>query len=132
MNILAYLAEQKISQAIAQGDLNSPKWKNKALPMEDECWVPDDLKMAYKILKNAGYVPAEVETRKEIHKLEQLIATTEDEHLRLKQMQKLNVLLMKIESAQGSQLNVANQDSYYQKIVESIHVNKKSNSNHQV
>ena len=120
MSILAFLAEQKISQAMANSDLNSPNWKNKPLPLDDEHWIPDDLKMAYKILKNAGFVPPEIEVRKEIGRLEQLIATTEDEHLRIKQMQKLNVLMMKIESSRGRPVNIADQDEYYRQIVENI------------
>lgn len=120
MDVLAFIAEQKIAQALAKGDLNSPRWKNRPLPLDDDHLVPDDLKMAYKILKNAGYLPPELETRKEITRLEELIATTTDEHVRLKQMQKLNVLLSKVDAGRGTKANIAEQDAYYQKIVENI------------
>lgn len=120
MDVLAFIAEQKIAQALAKGDLNSPRWKNRPLPLDDDHLVPDDLKMAYKILKNAGYLPPELETRKEITRLEELIATTTDEHVRLKQMQKLSVLLSKVDAGRGTKANIAEQDAYYQKIVENI------------
>ncbi len=126
MDPLSFIAEQKIAQAMQERDLNSPKWKNKPLPLDDDRFVPDDLKMAYKILKNSGYLPPEIEERKEVKKLEDLIACTEDEHERLKQMKKLNVLLMKIDAQRSSPVNIAGQQDYYQKVVERITLHSKS------
>ena len=79
MDSIAFIAEQKILKAMEERDLNSPQWKNKPLPLEDDHLVPEDLKIAYKILKNSGYLPPEVEERKEIKRIEDLIASTEDE-----------------------------------------------------
>ncbi len=118
MDSLAFIAEQKIRQAIENGELKTSGWKNKPLKLDDDHLVPDDLKMAYKILKNAGYLPPEIETRKEITRLEQLIAATEDEHQRLQQMRKLSVLLMKVDASRNSPANIAHDDEYYRKIVE--------------
>ena len=124
MDSLAFIAEQKILKAMEERDLNSPRWKNKPLPLEDDHLVPEDLKIAYKILKNSGYLPPELEERKEIKKIEDLIASTEDEHERLKQMKKLNVLLMKVEEKRAFRSNIATQDDYYRKVVEKISVKK--------
>lgn len=118
MNCLAFIAEQRISQAIEKGELKTDGWENKPLKLDDDHLVPDDLKIAYKMLKNAGYVPPEIETRKEINRLEQLIAKTEDEHQRVQQMRKLSVLLMKIDKNRNSPANIAHDDEYYRKIVE--------------
>jgi len=122
MDSIAFIAEQKILKAMEEGDLNSPRWKNKALPLEDDHMVPDDLKIAYKLLKNSGYLPPEIEERKEIKRIEDLIASTEDEHERLKQMKKLNVLLMKVEEKRAFKSNIATQEDYYRKVVEKISV----------
>jgi len=124
MDSLAFIAEQKILKAMQERDLNSPQWKNKPLPLEDDHLVPEDLKIAYKILKNSGYLPPELEQRKEIRRIEDLIASTEDEHERLKQMKKLNVLLMKVEEKRDFRSNIATQDDYYRKVVEKISVKK--------
>ncbi|MFH0784300.1 MAG: DUF1992 domain-containing protein, partial [Pseudomonadota bacterium] len=126
MDPLSFIAEQKITQAMQERDFNSPKWKNKPLPLDDDSFVPDDLKMAYKILKNSGYLPPEIEDRKEVKKLEDLIACTEDEHERLKQMKKLNVLLMKIDAERSTPVNINSQQDYYQKVVERITLHSKS------
>jgi hypothetical protein len=126
MDTLAFIAEQKIIEAMRERDLNSPKWKNKPLPLDDDRFVPDHLKMAYKILKNSGYLPPEIEERKEVKKLEDLITRTEDEHERLKQMKKLNVLLMKVDARRPFSTNLTSQDDYYRKIVEKITLHSKT------
>ena len=119
-NALYRIAEQKIAQAIEDGTLQTDSWKNKPLPLDDDSFVPNDLKMAYKILKNSGFVPPEVETRKDIHKLEDLIRNTEDEHERVKQMKKLNVLLMKLDSQRNFTSSIDQDEEYYRRIVEKV------------
>jgi hypothetical protein len=118
MDFITFIAEQRISQAIEKGELKPTGWENKPLPLNDDHMVPDDLKIAYKLLKNSGYLPPEIETRKEITRLEELIARTEDEHERLQQMRKLNVLLMKVDATRNNPANIAHNDEYYRKIVE--------------
>lgn len=127
MDCLTFIAEQKIAQAIENGELKTSGWKNKPLKLEDDHMVPDDLKMAYKLLKNAGYIPPEIEQRKEITRLEELIAKTEDEHERLQQMRKLSVLLMKVDANRITPANISHDDEYYRKLVEktSVHSTKK-------
>ena len=78
--------------------------------MEDDRFVPADLKMVYKILKSCGYLPPEIEESKEVKKLEELIARTEDEHTRLKQMRVFS--LMKVEGRRDQPANIGQQDSY--------------------
>ena len=119
-NALYRIAEQKIAQAIEDGTLQTDSWKNKPLPLDDDSFVPSDLKMAYKILKNSGFVPPEVETRKDIHKLEDLIRNTEDEHQRVKQMKKLNLLLMKLDSQRNFTSSIDQDEEYYRRIVEKV------------
>ena len=114
------IAEQRIAKAMEKGDFVSAKWKNKPLPLDDDSHVPDDLKMAYKILKNSGYLPPEIEQRKEIKKVEDLIAATEDEHERLRQMKKLNVLLMKLDAGRPTATSISSQHDYYRQVVERI------------
>jgi len=124
INALTQIAERRIAQAIADGTLKIDGWKNRPLPLDDDRLVPEDLKMAYKILKNSGFVPPEIETRKEIRKLEDLIAATEDSHQRLKQMKKLDVLMMKVDAQRSRPSSIAHDDDYYRKIVEKIQTGK--------
>lgn len=123
LNAIQIIAERRISQAISEGTINCEGWKGKPLPIDDDPLIPPDLRMAYKFLKNSGYLPPEVETRKEIHKLEDLIAATEDEHARLKQMKKLSVLQLKLSSMRQRPLQVEEAE-YQRKIVEKITLRK--------
>lgn len=125
-NALLSIAERRITEAIENGTLRTDSWKNKPLPLDNDSFVPEDLKMAYKVLKNSGFVPPEIETRKEIHKLEDLISRTEDEHQRVKQMKKLNVLMMKLDSQRTRPSSIEHDDTYYRKIVEKVSCWKKS------
>lgn len=75
-------AERKMLEAIAKGELDN--YKGKGEPFPEEFWdegnplVPDDLKQAYKIYKNASILPEEVTLKKE---LEELRAKLKDENL---------------------------------------------------
>jgi len=126
MNPLAFIAEQKIAQAMKERDLTDSEWKNKPLPLNNDQFVPEDLKMAYKLLKNSGYLPPEIEQRKEVQRLEDLIVATEDEHERVKQMKKLSVVLMKVDAQRNFSSNIANQQDYYRRVVERVTVRTKS------
>lgn len=128
IDALHRIAEQRIAKAIEEGSLKIEGWKNRPLPLEDNSFVPDDLKMAYKVLKNSGYLPPEVETRKEIQKLEDLILKTEESHLRVKQMKKLDVLMRKIDAQRSRPSSIEHDDAYYRKIVEKIDRSKSKKS----
>ncbi|MEJ2057294.1 MAG: DUF1992 domain-containing protein [Desulfofustis sp.] len=120
LQALYQIAEQRIAKAIEDGTLKTEGWKNKPLPLERDSFVPEDLKMAYKILKNSGYLPPEIELRKEIQNLEDLIIKTEDSHQRVKQMKKLDVLMRKIDARRARASSIEHDDAYYRKIVERI------------
>lgn len=86
MLFLSRLAEEKIKQAQAAGEFDNLPGHGKPLVFEDESHLPEHLRAAFKILKNAGVLPQEMELRKEIAALqEQLEACTEAsarQHLR--------------------------------------------------
>ncbi len=117
---LYQIAEQRIAKAIEDGTLKTDGWKNRPLPLDNDSFVPEDLKMAYKILKNGGYVPPEIEVRKEIQNLEDLIIKTEDSHQRVKQMKKLDVLMRKVDAMRSKTSSIEHDEAYYRKIVERI------------
>jgi len=124
LNAFRIIAEQRITEAIENGMLNTADWHGRPLPVEDNRLVPEDLRMAYKVLKNAGYVPPEIETRKEIYNLEELIARTEDEHVRVKQLKKLHFLVMKLNGMRQGSSTIEDQQRYYQQVVERLSVKR--------
>jgi len=66
--------EEKIRAAIRDGAFDNLPGAGKPLDLADDRLVPEDLRMAYRILKNAGFVPPELEARKEAADLRRLIA----------------------------------------------------------
>jgi hypothetical protein len=66
------IAERKIAEAIANGELDNLPGEGRPLDLDDDALVPQDLRLAYRILKNAGFVPPEVRTLNEIAELERL------------------------------------------------------------
>src|SRR4030042_5328585 len=96
MDPLVLIAEEKIREAMARGEFDNLPGAGKPLALEDDSMVPEDLRVSYKILKNAGCLPPELELRQEIVKLKDLVASMEDEAEKLKQMRRLNFLMMKV------------------------------------
>ena len=70
--MLEFIAEQRIAEAIAKGELDDLPGAGRPLDLDDDAHVPEDLRLAYRILKNAGYVPPEVETLNQIAQLERI------------------------------------------------------------
>ena len=124
LEAIRLIAERKINEAIQKGLIDNREWRNKPLPLNNDNMVPEELRMAHKILKNAGYLPPEIETKKEIQQIEDLLATCEDECTRVKQIKKLNYLVLKLNTMKGDAVNIENQEQYYRQIVERISVKK--------
>ena len=68
--MLDFLAEQKLAEAVSRGEFDDLPGAGKPLDLEEDPLVPEDLRMAFRILKNAGYVPQEYlkEVREELRR----------------------------------------------------------------
>jgi hypothetical protein len=66
------IAEEKIAEAIARGEFDNLPGAGRPLNLDDDALIPEELRLAYRILKNAGYVPPELETLNEIAQLERI------------------------------------------------------------
>ena len=83
LSFLQNMAEQRILEAQRAGAFDNLPGKGKPLKLEDMSWVPEDLRLGYHVLKNAHVLPPEVELRKDIHTLQDLLKHVEDEGERL-------------------------------------------------
>ena len=52
--MLDLLAERKIAEAILRGELDNLPGAGRPLELDDDALVPEDLRIALRILKNAG------------------------------------------------------------------------------
>lgn len=78
MWLIDQLAEQAINQARKEGQFDDLPGAGRPQQLEDDSLVPEHLRAGYRLLKNAGYLPPELEARKEYLRLQDLLATTEN------------------------------------------------------
>jgi DNA-binding transcriptional regulator YhcF (GntR family) len=70
---------QSLRDSLRSGELQSAASWGKPLDLADGyAQTPEELRMAFKALKDAGFVPPEVETMKQIAALRQAIAAAPD------------------------------------------------------
>ena len=74
--------EEQIKKAMAEGAFDNLAGKGKPLDLESYFQTPEHLRMCYSILKNADFVPEEVQTLKEIEALKEQLSACSDEILR--------------------------------------------------
>ena len=67
-----------IRAAIANGELDDLPYKGEPIPLDDDRSVPEELRMAHRVLKNAGYVPGEVLAMQEVAALREQLGAAED------------------------------------------------------
>ena len=79
MDILAKIAEQRIREAMERGEFDNLPFQGQPINLDDLVGVPEHLRMGYKILKNAGVLPAEMQLKKEIVSLKNLLDACYDE-----------------------------------------------------
>ncbi|SFK03405.1 protein of unknown function [Desulfomicrobium apsheronum] len=123
MNILAELAERAIQEAQQRGEFDDLSGQGQPLPETNDPFMPETLRMAYKMLKNAGYVPREVQSQREIRSLIECLERETDEALKMRQIQKVQLFIAKARIEHGGLLQEEN-ENYFQKVVARVTLNK--------
>ncbi|WP_460597420.1 DnaJ family domain-containing protein [Geomonas sp. Red276] len=118
MDILASIAERRIKEAMERGEFDNLPGKGKPLVEEDLSAVPEELRMAYKILKNAGCVPPEVELTNEVASLRRLVLEMEDSPEKTKRVRELNFKLMKLEMMRKRPISLDLLSQYQEKMLD--------------
>ncbi|MCF8029919.1 MAG: DUF1992 domain-containing protein [Desulfohalobiaceae bacterium] len=119
---LQQIAENKIRQAQRDGELDDLPGQGKRLELDDDSHIPSELRMAYRILKNADYVSPEVQQRKEIADIKEMLQDCQDERTLYKQVQKLNLYITKLNEQRRTPIHLEEEQVYYQKVLERIRV----------
>ncbi len=119
---LQKLAEERIQEAIRNGEFDHLPGKGKPLQLEDLSMVPEEVRLAYKILKNAGFVPPELEIQREIRHLEDLLEKLSEgeveEEYRI--LRRLDFLLLKLGEIRRRPIRLEAESPYYQKLAEKV------------
>jgi hypothetical protein len=123
---LERVAEERIREAVQRGEFENLPGSGKPLNLEDDRHIPDDLRLAYKVLKNADCLPPELELKKEIRTAEELLDALTDEGEKYRQMKKVNFLIMKLNMMRKGSVQWEEQQRYYERILEKVGGDRRS------
>ena len=66
---LAALVERRLEEAAANGELSGLPGEGRPLHLDDDAMVPPELRVAYRIVKNAGVLPPELADLADVQQL---------------------------------------------------------------
>ena len=87
--------ETLLQEAIQRGDFDNLPGKGQRIDLSDYFNTPEDLRLAYSILKSADVLPEEVELLKEIAALKDELALCIDEMLRASLQKEIEARLLR-------------------------------------
>ena len=79
MELIDQWAERYIIDAQQKGELDNLPGSGKPLELDDDSLVPPDLRAGYRLLRNAGYLPVELQDRQEALTIVELLSQLEVE-----------------------------------------------------
>ncbi|WP_455217974.1 DnaJ family domain-containing protein [Kaarinaea lacus] len=117
MWLLDKIAEQRISEAMAKGELDDLPGLGHPLELDDDSLIPEELRSGYRLLKNAGYLPPVLELHREVASLEALILKARAEEERSGLIKRLNALLLRL-NLDNTRSSVFSEARYLQRLRE--------------
>lgn len=120
MWFLNRIAEARIAEAIERGEFDDLPGAGKPLVLDNDASVPEELRAAYRLLKNAGYLPRELELRREIADVSQLVAATEDQAARVRGYKRIDYLVAQLQAIRGTPVDLRVEQAYYEKLLERL------------
>ena len=118
MGIVDQIVERKIAEAVERGDFDALPGAGRPLEIEEDLLVPAELRVAYRLLKNAGYVPDEVKVFAEIRSAEQLLMKAGNDEERVAASARVRLLLERMGAGRAMAMQV--QSQYYEQLVERL------------
>ena len=97
MDAIAWIAEQRIREAMDRGLFDNSPYRGRRIHLQEDESIPPELRMAFKILRDAGCLPPEVELRKDIGTLSELLDTVIDPDERKRIGRALSDKLLRLE-----------------------------------
>ena len=96
MGFLDAIVEERIKAAQQEGVFDNLPGKGKPLNLDEDSAVPEDLRLTFKVLKNANCLPPEIELRKEFFNLRKLLSAAIDEPTRRELRRELNLIALNL------------------------------------
>jgi hypothetical protein len=96
MDILHTIAERRIQEAIAAGWLDEFAGQGEPIELDDLSRVPSELRAGYMLLKSHGFLPEELELRKEVLALGDLVRACADDGARRELVERRNASALRL------------------------------------
>ena len=119
------IIEERIRKAQEEGEFDNLPGSGRPLCLEDT-HVPEELRLAYKILKNADCLPPEIELKKEITRIEEVLAGMTDTAEKYSVLKKLNFLILKLNLSRGGSVRFEMPQHYEAKLAAHLETRKSS------
>lgn len=95
------IVEERIKKAQKKGEFENLPGSGQPLDLQSDACIPEDLRLPYKILKNADCLPEEILLKKEIQRTEDLLASLPETAEKFQAMKKLNFLILKLNTSRS-------------------------------
>jgi len=112
------IVEDRILAAQKNGEFENLHGAGRPLEFKNNAFVAEDLRLAYKILKNADCLPPELELKKQIRQTEDLLAGMQDTSAKYRTLKKLNFLIMKLNTLRNASINMEMPQLYLEKMAD--------------
>ncbi|MBW1785486.1 MAG: DUF1992 domain-containing protein [Deltaproteobacteria bacterium] len=112
------IVEERIREAQNRGEFNDLPGSGAPLDMEDDSHVPEDLRLAYKILRNANCLPPELKLKKEIRQMEDMLDGIPDEKEKYRLIKQINFKITKLNMMGKKSPLLEETELYYEKLVD--------------
>lgn len=100
MWLLDQWAERHINDAQAKGEFDDLPGSGEPLALDDDFQIPPELRVGYRLLKNSGCLPPELEQRREAIRLLDILAGIHEDDLRYEEVsRRLSLLELKLRQA---------------------------------
>jgi hypothetical protein len=118
MDILDRIAERRIAESVARGEFDGLPGAGRPLALHDDALVAPEVRVAYRILKNAGYIPEEVGLLAELRSAEQLLVQAIGPEERRAASARLRLLLERLGSSRTGSLRT--ESDYFERLAERL------------
>lgn len=114
------IVEERIRKAQKKGEFENLQGSGKPLDLLDDQAVAEELRLAYKILKNADCLPPEIELKKEIQQTEELLSGMGETAEKFRTIKKLNYLILKLNTLRNTSIEFEAPQKYSDKMVQKL------------
>jgi hypothetical protein len=111
------IVEERIQAALRRGAFDRLEGRGEPLRLEDDSHIPEELRLAYKMLKNAGYTPPEIELKKEIRRTEELLEGMTETAEKYRLLKKLNLTIMRLNMMRNTSMEFELPQQYAPKLL---------------